>query len=142
MAEPIRVNTSKYTKSGKVEVDGMVWNVKLPGAGTELRMGQVQREAKTTEARIKNLENKLDNGTATDEEIDRFEELCNRSLRLQKESMAVFLSVFNDGTKDNASVKKWLDETPSAIQFRVFEDVKNGGEAKNEATGTETPDQD
>lgn len=133
MAAPIRVSTDKYTKSGQIDIDGNIWNVKLPGAGTELRMGQVQREAKACEARIKILESKIDDGKASDEEIDRYEELCAKSLALQKESMAVFLTVFNDGTKENNAVKKWLDETPTAIQFMVFEDVKKGGEAKNES---------
>lgn len=138
MAAPIKISTSKYTKSGKVEIDGMMWDVKLPGAGTELRMAQIEREVKVSEARIKNLEKRIDSGSATDDEIDRYETLCETSERLQKETYATFEKVFKDGTDDNASVKKWLAETPTIIQFLVFEDVKKGGETANEPEAEST----
>lgn len=137
MSEPIKVSTSKYNKQGKVEVDGHLWTVKLPGAGTELRMSQMEREQRACEARLKNLEKKLDDGTATDEEIDRYEELAKKSHDLTQESYEVFFQSFNDGTPENKSVKKWLDETSPTVIFLTFRDIKEGGDKSNTAKAEE-----
>ena len=138
MAAPIRVSTNKYIKEGQVDIDGQIWNVKLPGSATETRMSQLQREAKANEARVTNLEKLIDKGEATDEDIDKYEALCDKSAALTEEAQSVFLRVFNDGTESNDSVRKWMEETPNAIQFQVCEDVKKGGEAKNETAGEAT----
>lgn len=138
MAAPIRASSNKYVKEGQVDIDGQIWNVKLPGSRTEMRMAQLQREAKANEARIASLEKLIDKGEATDDQIDRYEELCEKSQALTAEGQAVFLQVFSDGTKDNDSVRKWVDETPTVIQHMVFDDVKKGGDAKNVSTGEAT----
>ena len=54
MAEPVKISTSKHIKEGKVDIDGHIWTVKLPGAKTELRMSQVFRDNKLYAARIAN----------------------------------------------------------------------------------------
>jgi hypothetical protein len=132
MAEPIKISTSKYTKQGKVEIDGHVWTVKLPGAGTELRMSQLEREQRTCEARLKNLETIIDKGNATDLQIDQYEELSQKSAELSEQSNSIFHQTFNDGTDDNESVKAWLHDTPTAVIYLTFQDVKNGGDSTNE----------
>lgn len=138
MAAPIRVQTSKYTTTGEVDIDGKVWKVKLAGAGTTFRVSQIERESKAAAARIINLEKRIESGNATDEEIDRYEELGQKVADLKEETKTIFMGLFNDGTPDNAEVSKWLDETPESIQFLVFEDIKRGGTDINEPAGTES----
>ena len=66
MAEPVKISTSKHIKEGKVDIDGHIWTVKLPGAKTELRMSQVFRDNKLYAARIANLDKKIDSDKYTD----------------------------------------------------------------------------
>ena len=105
-----RIDTTKYTKEGKVDVDGNIWTVVLPGAGTELKMSKYQR-------RQKFLTTKIDNGTATEADLDYFDEI-------EEWFFNFFKSIFNDGTKDNKSVSDWVDNTPMAIIIKAFEDIK------------------
>ena len=100
MTDTRKVDTSKYTKEGKVEVDGKLWTVKLPGAGTELRISKAQR-------RLAFLEKK----------IDRYDEL-------EQFMFDFFKGVFTDSTKDNSEVTEWIENTPGAIIIQAFEDIK------------------
>lgn len=130
MAEPIKISTSDYNKEGKVEVDGKIWSVKLPGAGSELRLSQTFRSSKLYGARIANLDKKIDDGTVTDEELDKYEEYVFKYEESEKEILDFFVSVFKDDTKDNSEVKLWVEETPTAIIQLAFESIKgqaNGG---------------
>ena len=111
MAEPIKISTSKYNKEGKVEIDGKIWTVKLPGAATELRLNQAQR-------RLSVLEKKVKADEATEEDLDRYD-------GYEKTVYDVFRNIFKDDTKDNSEVNKWIDETPLMIIIMAFEDIRN-----------------
>lgn len=110
MSEVKTIDTKQYIKEGKVSVDGQLWEVKLPGAGTELRMGKVKR-------RIDLLSKKVDNGTATEEELDRLD-------NFEDEMFGFFKGIFKDATKDNSEVEKWVEETPTAFIMQAIEDIR------------------
>jgi|GEM_PF-4031429 len=145
MAEALEIRTGKFTKSGKVDIDGKIWDVRLPGTGTELRFSQAQRALKLYEQRIKILDKKIDDGTITEEELDKYEEYSAKYDENTKIIMDTFTQTFNDGTPDNKHVKKWVNDTPTAIIMLAFEDIQTAGEAKNDevtdATDKETPAQ-
>lgn len=124
MAEPLKISTSKYTKQGKVDVDGNIWSVKLPGAGTEMRFSQASRACKSSEARMALLDKKIELGTITEAELDTYDEQSKRYEENERVIYDIFMAVFKDNTKDNSEVKKWMDETPTAIIMLAFEDVK------------------
>lgn len=108
--EPIKISTAKYNKEGKVDIDGHLWTVKLPGASTELRLNQAQR-------RLKVLQKKVDSGDADDADLDRYDDF-------EKTIYDAFRNMLRDETSDNAEVNKWIDETPLAIIMMAFEDIK------------------
>lgn len=115
--EPKTIDTSKYTRSGKVNVDGKDWTVVLPGAGRELEYSKVQR-------RVKFLTQKVDAGTANEDDLDKLDILEDKLLDY-------FRSLFQDGTKDNSDVVKWVNDTPTAIIMAAFEDIKKAAEKKD-----------
>src|SRR5690554_718238 len=131
MAEtrPIKISTSKYTKQGHVDIDGHLWKVVLPGAGTELRFSQASRACKLYGSRIELYDKKIDNGTITEEELDKYEEYSRIYEENERIVYQIFQNTFRDDTEDNTEVKKWIDETPTAIIMLAFEDVKE--QAKN-----------
>ena len=106
-----RVDTSKYTRSGKVDIDGHVWTVRLPGAGKELQMSKAQR-------RLKFLDKKLEAGTENEADLDKYDQL-------EDYMMNVFNDIFIDGTEDNSEVNKWVNDTPMIIITQAFEDIKS-----------------
>ena len=110
MTDTRKVDTSKYTKEGKVEVDGKLWTVKLPGAGTELRISKAQR-------RLAFLEKKIESGKYDEVDLDRYDEL-------EQFMFDFFKGVFTDSTKDNSEVTEWIENTPGAIIIQAFEDIK------------------
>lgn len=122
MAEPIKISTGKYRKAGKVNIDGHLWTVKLPGAATEMKMMQAQR-------RLTLLETKVQAGTATEEDLDKYDEY-------ESTVYNIFKNMFTDDTQDNSSVKQWVDETPLAIIVQVFEDIKEqaNGDGRSDTT--------
>lgn len=140
MAEPIKISTDKYTKQGKVDIDGNVWDAVLPGAGTELRFSQASRACKMQLARIELLDKKIDAGTITAAELDQYEEYSAKFEENEAIIYDIFTRTFRDSTEDNSEVKKWVDETPTSIIMMAFEDVKNQGtdkiEAKDDTAGT------
>lgn len=123
MAEPVKITTSKYNKSGKVDIDGKIWSVKLPGAGTELRLSQAQR-------RLKVLDKLVESGNATEEDLDRYD-------AYEKTIYNIFFNMFRDSTDDNSEVKEWVEETPLAIIMLSFEDIKS--QANGEEDGSTKP---
>lgn len=126
MAEAISISTNKYKKQGKVEIDGHTWDIKLPGAGTELKLSQAQR-------RIKLLAKKDEEGTATEADLDKYD-------HYEEMIYKMFQEMFQDGTKDNSEVKKWLDETPLSFVYMAFEEIKKqSAEGEGESDGSETP---
>lgn len=142
MPEPIKINTGKYINQGQVEIDGKLWSISLPGAGTELRFSQASRASKLYGARIAILDKKIDAGTITEQELNQYEEYSAKYEENEQIIYNVFQSTFKDGTDDNADVIKWIDETPTAIIIMAFEDVKNAASSKvidkatNESTGS------
>lgn len=110
MSEPIKISTSKYNKEGKVDIDGNIWTVKLPGAATELRLNQAQR-------RLTVLQKKVEAEEATEVDLDRYDEY-------ERSIYGVFRQIFRDSTDDNSEVNKWIDETPMAVMYLMFNDLK------------------
>lgn len=140
MSEPIKISTQKYIKNGKVDIDGHIWDVTLPGAGTELRFSQASRACKLWEARMNLLNKKIEASTVTEEELDRYEEYKTKFEENERIIYAIFTSTFKDGTADNTEVKKWVDETPMALIMMAFDDVKeqaNSDEKEAPADGAE-----
>ena len=123
MTEPLKISTSKYTKTGKVDIDGNIWNITVPGAGTELRFSQASRACKLYQARLDLLDKKIAEKTITNEELDSYEDYAKKYEENEKIVFNIFSAVFTDD-KDNASVHKWIDETPTAIIMRAFEDAR------------------
>lgn len=118
----ITINTSKYMGEKRVVIDGNDWKVTLPGAGEELRMSQAQR-------RIKLLDKKIEDGSATEADYDLYD-------KLEADMLQRFVDMFNDGSKDNKTVKDWVNNTPFAIIAASFEEVKK----QSEENGAEQPD--
>lgn len=125
MAEPLKISTKKYTGGGKVDIDGNVWSVKLPGAGTELRFSQASRACKLYLSRMELVEKKIDAGTVTDSDLDKYEEYKNKYEENEKVIYDIFSNTFDDGTEDNSEVKKWVYDTPTSIIMLAFEDVRS-----------------
>lgn len=132
MSEPLKINTKKFQTGGKVEVDGKVWDVKLKGAGSELRYSQAQRQVKLYAARLANLDKKIETGTATDEELDKYEQYTNIYEENEQIVYQELQTMFRDSTEDNSEVKQWLDETPIFAVLMAFEEVNSGVEQANE----------
>ena len=106
MSEPIKINTGKYITHGKVEIDGHTWTVKLPGAGTELRYSQAQRASKLWGSRLALLDKKIDKGTITESELDKYEEYSKKYEENERVIYDIFKDIFKDDTKDNSEVSK------------------------------------
>jgi len=138
MSEVLKISTSKYTKKGKVEVDGNLWEVVLPGAGTELRFSQASRACRLYGARIEMLDNKIDSKTISETELDNYEVYSQKYEENERMIYDVFLNTFKDDTKDNESVKKWVNDTPTAIIMQAFEDVKNQSAPQDDGTEEKT----
>lgn len=136
MPEPIKINTSKYNKQGKVDIDGHIWDVKLPGAGTELRLSQAFRASKLYSTRISLLDKKIGNETITEDELDKYETYAREYEDSEKTVLEFFTNMFIDGTPDNSEVKAWIAETPTAIIQLSFEDIKRNANGTTE-TSTE-----
>lgn len=124
MPDPIKISTSARIKNGKVDVDGNIWDIVLPGAGTELRISQAQKEATLHEARLSSLEKRINAGTANDQDLDKYEETIEKSRKSERFFYDLMLMVFRDGSKDNSTVKQWLEDTPTAYIMIAFEEVK------------------
>lgn len=122
MAEAIKISTGKYTKEGKVDIDGNIWTIKLPGAGTEMKLSQAQR-------RLKLLYKKIEADTADEDDLDKYD-------KFEKVIFDTFKDMFKDGTKDNDKVKEWVEDTPIAIIVQVFEDVKKAADGRETETST------
>jgi hypothetical protein len=131
MNQPIKINTGKYIQNGKVEIDGHVWTVKMPGAGTELRYSQAQRGSKLYGSRLQLLDKKIDNGTITEEELDKYEEYSKEYDKNERIIYDVFAKVFQDGTKDNSEVNKWLEETSLSLIILAFEEISQNADNLN-----------
>ena len=111
MAEPIKISTGKYTKDGKVDVDGKIWTVQLIGVATDMKLRQAQRW-------LTLLQNKIDNGIATEEDLDKYDEY-------DKVQYEVFVGMFKDDTPDNAEVRAWVAETPLPVLIAAFNDLSD-----------------
>lgn len=124
MAEPLKISTANYNKQGKVEVDGHIWTVRLPGAGTELRLSQAMRSSKLYGSRISLLDKKIDNKEITEAELDKYEEYAKKYEENEQAILSFFTGIFQDDTPDNSEVKQWVEDTPTAIIEMAFTDIK------------------
>lgn len=117
----IQIKTSDLNKVYKIEVDGEAWEMRSPGAGDELRLGQVQR-------RVAQIDKKIKDGTATDADYDLYDQL-------ERTMYEMFENMFRDSTEDNAHVKEWVKNTPMAIITAAISSIKDqivAGEDKKE----------
>ena len=110
----VSIDTSIYIRTGKVKIDGMLWSVKLPGARTDMKMSRLQR-------RLKRLDKKIEDETAEDNEYDEYD-------KAEAWYYDVLRNIFQDGTKSNSQVHKWVDETPMFMIIAAFEDLKKQSE--------------
>lgn len=110
MSELQKIDTKKYSTEGKVEVDGMIWSIKLPGGGKELEMSKAQR-------RVKLYEKKIESGNFDEEDLDKLD-------RLEDFFIDYFKSIFRDDTADNSQVDKWINDTPQSVILMALEDIK------------------
>lgn len=117
--QPKIIDTSKYTRSGKVNVDGKEWEVTLPGAGVELKFSKMQR-------RINFLTKKVNAGTADESDLDKLDSFEDATLEF-------FIGVFKDSTEDNSEVKEWVENTPMSIISQAFQDIQKAAESLDEA---------
>jgi len=134
MAEPIKISTNKYIKNGKVDIDGNIWNIVLPGAGTEMRFSQASRACKLSSARVSMIDKKIENGTATEADLDAYEQYSAKYEENEKIIYETFLQVFNDDTDDNSEVRKWIEDTPTSVLMMAFEDIKGQADGKQPKT--------
>lgn len=112
----LKISTTKKENLG-VEIDGNVWTIK-PLSG---KLGvQLSRAAR----RMPLLGEKVQNGTATEEDLDRYDEYEDLIIN----SLPKLLS---DGTEDNKSVIEWNDSLPIEVISEVLAKVM---EALGEAT--------
>lgn len=133
MSEPIKISTSKYLTNGKVEIDGHVWKVKMPGAGTELRYSQAQRGAKLYGARLEKLDEKIDNKTVSESELDKYEDYSKKYEECERTIYSIFQQIFQDNTKDNSEVKEWLEETSLTLIILAFDEINANADKINNA---------
>lgn len=144
MAQPLKISTTKYIQHGKVEIDGHIWTVKMPGAGTELRYSQAQRAEKLYGSRLELLNKKIDSGTITEEELDKYEEYSAKYEENERIIYDIFKQIFQDGTKDNSEVNKWLEETSLSLIILAFNEIEQNADninsgIKEEANAGEEP---
>jgi len=111
------IKTADYIKPVSVNMDGKSWTMTAPGAGTELKMGQIQR-------RLGLLEKKVENNTANEEDLDKYD-------RLESETYGYFKKLFKDSTEDNSEVEEWLQATPIGVVYAIIEDIKDQKQAKD-----------
>lgn len=110
MTEMKKLDTRKYITDGKVEVDGKIWEVVLPGAGTELKMTKMRRRSDF-------LSKKVEDGKADEADLDRLD-------ALEDEFFNFFRGIFKDSTKDNSEVNEWIEKTPMALIMQAIEDIR------------------
>lgn len=137
MPDPIKISSDKYNKKGKVDIDGKIWSVKLPGARTEMVLSQAFRASKLHGARIDLIDKKITTETATEADLEKYEEACEKYTASETSIYNFLAGMFKDETPDNSEVKKWLDETPTAVVMMAFEDIKNNANGTAQVTAPE-----
>lgn len=120
------IKTSNYIKSKKILVDGKEWEMRPPGAGDELALNQGKR-------RSERLEQKIKDGTATDQDYDTYD-------RIENNMYNIFRRMFKDTTEDNSEVNAWLSSTPMVVIMAILEDIsKQAIENGAPENGSEQP---
>lgn len=135
MAESVKIDTGKYVREGNVDIDGNIWRVVLPGAGTELRFSQASRACRLNAARLDLLDKKIEEGKITESDLDNYENYSNRYEENERILYEIFQNTFRDGTDDNLSVKRWVNDTPTSIIMMTFEDIKKRANEKKAENG-------
>jgi hypothetical protein len=141
MAEVARIPSNNDTKQRTITVEGKVWSVVLPGAGTEMRFSQASRACKLAGARIALLDKKIDNGTITEEELDKYEEYSKNYEENEKLLIGIFMNVFKDGSKNNSHVADWMDRTPSSEMMEKFTEISSKNKAEESVDGQENSEE-
>lgn len=105
----LEIKTSDLVKTTRIKIDSNDWQVKPFGAGYQLSLTQAGR-------RVKLLTKKIEDGTATEKDYD----LCDK---LEKQLVSIYSEILSDGTEENKSVKKWVEETPLQILTKIFKQI-------------------
>jgi len=124
MAEPIKISTKKFEPDGKVDIDGNIWTIKPPGAGTELRLSQAFRGSKLYASRMNIVEKKIESETATSEDLDKYEEYIDKFEKHEKVIFDISTSILRDETDSNKQVKEWVENTPTITIEKVFDEIE------------------
>lgn len=124
MAEPIRISTQKFEPESGVEIDGKIWSIKPPGAGTELRLSQAFRGSKLYSSRMGIIEKKIEEETVTEEDLDKYEEYIDKFEKHEKVIFDISTSILRDNTDTNKEVKEWVDKTPTITIEKVFDEIE------------------
>lgn len=118
MNDIVKIDTKRYAKiDPKVDIDGNIWSIHMPGAGKSMEYTKLQRLAKV-------LYRKVESNTHTEDDAKRLDEIEDWTIEF-------FLGVFRDDTPDNADVRKWLEETPAPFIMQAFEDVQEQAKKNN-----------
>jgi len=91
------IRTRDFATRRKVDIDGVIYTVRRLGAGEELRASQMSREAD------KMADNLRKKGEISKKAMSRLEELT-------KESLELYIGIFDDGTKDGKHSRKLIEE--------------------------------
>lgn len=124
MPEPKEIGSGFVRK--QVEVDGHTWDYREIGAGEGERMSQAFARVKLYSKRAEIINSKIDDGTVTEEELDRQEEYLDKVKQYTSEAYEILFSCLSDGTKDNKSVRKWFDKTPQWKVEKASIDILKG----------------
>lgn len=123
MAETLKLSSDKQRRSGKVEIDGHIWSVSMPGANSELRFSQLARDAKRLNSRMAMLDKKIEDGSITSDELDQYDATSKEAVLVESEILGFYSTFFKDNTADNSEVKKWVSDTPLNAIIKVFEEI-------------------
>lgn len=124
MSEVRKISTGFIQK--QVEVDGNTWNYREIGAGEGERMSQAFARVKLYSKRAELINNKIDNGTVTEEELDKQEEYLDKIKQNTEEAYEVLFKCLSDGTEDNKTVREWFDKTPQWKVEKASIDILRG----------------
>jgi len=130
MAEPAMLNAKSIKKI--VKIDGNTWEYIEPGIGATSRLSQHFARIKLFGKRAELINKKIDDDTATEEELDRLEEYLDKVSEHENGIYEIFSEVYRDGTKDNKSVIEWLKKTPEWKLEEAFKEIAGNDEKSRE----------
>lgn len=136
MAEARKIGTGFIQK--QVVIDGNTWNYREIGSGEGERMSQAFARVKLYAKRAELINNKIDNGSVTEEELDKQEEYLDLIRQNTTEAYEILFNCLSDGTEDNKTIREWFDKTPQWKVEKASLDIIRGDlESVKDEQGTE-----